>query len=95
MKDEDIIQAVREINSDIYEKTKIEYICMEYRSNGTTSAVMFLGQCIWTASDDMREYIDDGDTQEPLIDFLTREAREEVHKLTSLWSTDQVEARRQ
>lgn len=93
MKDEEVIKTIREINADIYDQTQSEYIRMEYRSDGMTNAVMFLGQCIWNDDDDMREYIDDGYTKEPLIDFLTREAKEEVQKLTSLWPTPKVSHR--
>ena len=93
MKDEEVIKTIREINADIYDQTQSEYIRMEYRSDGMTNAVMFLGQCLWNDDDDMREYIDGGYTKEPLIDFLTREAKEEVQKLTSLWPTPKVSRR--
>jgi len=87
--DTEIIEAIRELNAEIYDKLSEEYIAFEANFNGTSAAVMFLGNRIWFEDEDERTYDEEADTHEPLIDFLRRNAVEEIAKITELgilWS---------
>lgn len=87
--DTEIIEAVRELNAEIYDKLAEEYIAFEAAFNGTSAVVMFMGNRIWFADEDSRTYDEETDTYEPLIDYLRRIAVEEIAKITEfgiLWS---------
>ncbi len=81
----DVIDAVQELNSRIYEKLDEPYYAFEARFDGDYTYVYFLGNCIWNSDEDMRDVIDEEeDIREPLIDFLGREAAHEITKLAQL-----------
>jgi hypothetical protein len=85
----EIIEAIRELNAEIYEKLTEEHIVFEARFIGTSFVVMFMDNRIWFEDEDERTYNEDTDTHEPLIGFLRRKAVEEIEKLTALsalWS---------
>lgn len=82
--DTEIIEAIRELNAEIYDKTADENISFEANFNGTSAAVLFLGNRIWFGDEDERIHDEVTDTFEPLIEFLHRKAVEEIAKITEL-----------
>lgn len=83
--DEEIINAVRILNAEIYDNTKIEYITFGVRTDGLTFCVDFLGNRIWSDDDDDRHYDEESDEHEPLLNFLRRQAIAEIRKIAAIW----------
>lgn len=84
MNDQQVIDAVRVINAEIYDVTRSHWIMMEARSDGLTNMVMFLGRRIWDDDDDDRPYADNGVDHIPLTDHLRQEMREQIRELLPL-----------
>jgi len=87
MNDNDVIQTVRELNSEIYEYTKQEEMLMEFTTDGTTSGVKFFGTYIWDDNDDQRRFLNEEENiQEPLDEYLRREGRKIINRFPNLWT---------
>lgn len=83
--DQEIIDAVRELNAEIYDRTKLEYVGFKANTDGMTFGVEFVGICIWNDDDDERAFDEEKNEYEPLVPFLRRRAIEEIAKLSSIW----------
>lgn len=83
--DQEIIEAVRELNAEIYERSKLECHTFKAETDGQTFGVEFAGVCIWNDDDDDREFDESKDEHEPLVPFLRRRAIEEIGKLSGIW----------
>ena len=85
MKDHQIIETVDSLQYKIYEKTECEYFNLSVTFFSGMVRVEFLGFCLWSSEDDMREYLEvDGeetDIYEPLEVFLRRRINREIAKL--------------
>lgn len=93
--DQEIIEAVCELNAEIYERSKLEYVGFKADTDGMTFCVEFAGVCIWNDDDDDREFDEDANKYEPLVPFLRRRAIEEIGKLSGIWeNTEDVDASR-
>lgn len=79
MNDTEIIEAVRELNSEIYELAGSEYAAFSATFNGTYAFIDFLGNTIWREDEDERGYYDEAEeNRETLTDFLRRNSVEEI-----------------
>jgi hypothetical protein len=83
--DQEIIEAVRELNAEIYEKSKLEYVNFYAKTDGQTWIVMFADVCLWNDDDDDRGQDPETEEYEPLVPFLRRRAIDEISKLSSIW----------
>lgn len=70
------MNVVESLNDETEERGGLSYYHpFEFRSSGyQNSAVYFMGIVIWTEENDEREYITETDEQEPLRQYLIREA---------------------
>lgn len=85
MKHEEIIGVVEDLNIEIYEKSKLEYIYLEYMTNGFASKIQFLGIAIWTDQEDDRIYDEEEDSYEPLDEYLRRTINFELERLNKIF----------
>ena len=61
MTDQDIIRTVGDLNYSSWYEGCIEHRQLfEFQTNGISSAVSFMGVCVWNAEDDDRDLADDG-----------------------------------
>ena len=88
--DQEIIDAVRELNAEIYDRTKLEYVGFKANTDGMTFGVEFVGICIWNDDDDERAFDEEKNEYEPLVPFLRRRAIEEILKLSSIWEKTKI-----
>ena len=59
------------------------YVPFEIKSFGEMfTAIQFMGETLWTSEEDVREFCEETNKYEPLIDFLRREARKLFIDLT-------------
>jgi len=91
--DQEIIEAVRELNAEIYDRSKLEYIGFKADTDGMTFGVEFAGVCTWNDDDDERDFDEEKNEHEPLVPFLRRRAIEEISKLSSIWENSFIEPR--
>jgi hypothetical protein len=89
MNDQEIIDAVRELNAEIYNRAGIEYVSFSAKTDGITFIVEFAGIRIWNDDDDERTFDEEKLKYEPLVPFLRRRAIEEISKLASIWERDE------
>jgi hypothetical protein len=87
---QEILKIVSDLNCEIGNQTGYDHLNMEYRDDGFSIHIVFLGGVVWSANDDYREYLDDGETLEPLDVFLRREIRQEIVKLIPLWADQTI-----
>lgn len=88
--DQEIIDAVRELNAEIYDRSKLEYVGFKANTDGMTFGVEFVGICIWNDDDDERAFDEEKNEYEPLVPFLRRRAIEEILKLSSIWEKTKI-----
>lgn len=81
MKDDNAEEVVMELNSEMYEKCELDILQFEYTSTGFTTAITFLGYPIWCSECDDRKWDEDKDEQEPLYDYVKKEAIELINIL--------------
>lgn len=83
--DQETIDAIRELNAEIYDRSKLEYVNFYAKTDGQTWIIMFADICLWNDGDDDREQDPQTEEYEPLVPFLRRRAAEEISKLSSIW----------
>ena len=73
---EEALDLVEDLNNETEERGGLNYYCpFEFRSYGwNNSAIYFMGVLIWTEENDEREYISGTDENEPLYNYVIREA---------------------
>ena len=89
MKYDEIIQAVSSLNEKVFFRTADHQSLLEFRTDGTTCVIMFLGHCVWDDNEDPRRWIDGGETQEPLIGFIERECLQVLSRLNGVFGCDE------
>jgi len=84
MMDRGIIFIIEKLNTEMHASGQFDDLeFLEYRSNGYSEIILFVGQRIWSSEDDERIYNDDDDSYEDLEIFLRRR----VNILISAFST--------
>lgn len=70
----DAIEAVTEINEDVeYIEGLSEEVYFVAETNGVSVNICFLGCRLWSSEDDLRDFNEELDEWEPLVDYLRRE----------------------
>ena len=88
--DQEIIDAIRELNAEIYDRSKLECVNFYAKTDGQTWTIMFADICLWNDDDDDWEQDLHIEEYEPLVPFLRRRATEEISKLSSIWENVKV-----
>lgn len=83
MEVEEVLEVVRklndEINENLEEASATFYFGMD--TDGYSSVVTFMGINIWSSEDDERDFVDNINEYEPLIDYLKFEANKMIENL--------------
>lgn len=59
MKEQEVIDIIDKLNTEIYELTENEYIYFNYITNGLVAIIEFLDYPIWNSEIDERNYLND------------------------------------
>jgi len=80
------VDAIDNINGDLFEKTDNESIIVELKTTGCVTIIEFCGISIWSSEDDDRQYIDQIDEYEPIEPFLRKKVNEVIETITKIKS---------
>ena len=70
---DEMLEIVRELNTDLYDRCRFVQEGFSFSTDGNTDVVSFNGMHIWDSDTDERDYIDGDDDYEPLLPFLKKE----------------------
>jgi len=74
---EEVVKAVRELNEEMEDVENIsETFFFTARTDGNCSVIEFLGCDLWNSEDDDREFLEDKNEWEPLVNFIRRKRDE-------------------
>jgi len=74
MTPEEVIKVVRDLNEEMEDvEGTSESFFFVARTDGRRTIVGFLGCILWTSEEDEREFFEDKNEWEPLVDFIRQE----------------------
>ena len=82
--DNDYIEIVRELNTELYERFGEFEHNFSYATNGFVDCITFNDHLIWDSENDEREWLDDKNEYEPFIPFLKRVFNEYADSIMEL-----------
>jgi hypothetical protein len=85
MESKEIIEAIADLNCEIYDQIENDYIYLEYSTNSFSDIIDFLGIQIWNSENDERRYIDEeNDVKEDLEIYLRKEINKIIDELQKI-----------
>lgn len=81
----DLFLAIANINQEIYEMTKSDYIYLKLESNVFVTRVYIFDIILWSSEDELdREYDEEKDKYEPIEDYIRKRVNEEINNLKKI-----------
>jgi phage-related protein len=73
---EEVIKVVRELNEEMENEDISESFFFVAHTDGNCSVIEFIGSDLWNSEDDDREFFEDKNEWEPLVNYIRRKRDE-------------------